>query len=129
VLTDEQIEQGKKTTRYSSREAPHHEHPDCIRIAYEWLDAQTKTASANKRTTFSIKHIIERWAGRYVSASDVDVAAAMHPAISGTYPYFNISSRLIEPHPRRLSKIAEAGTQPSYCEREVSDVYGPRRER
>lgn len=128
MLTDEQIESGKATTKYSLREGPHHEHPDCVRMAYEWLDAQTKTSSPNKRSSFALKHIIEKWAGRYVSTSDVDVAASMHPAIVGSYPYFNISSRLIEPNLRRLEGIEQAGTQPGYREKQTGDVYGKRQE-
>ncbi|MFD2265256.1 hypothetical protein ACFSM5_20300 [Lacibacterium aquatile] len=108
-LTDAQIDQAK-TTAIRSGETPHHEHRDCIRIAYEWLDAQVKIKSMIRKP-FAIKHIIEKWAGRYVSASDVDVAAFMHPDIRGIYPYFNISSRLTEPSRRRLDNIEEAFTQ------------------
>jgi len=43
-------------------------------IVSEWLDAQVKTK--NRRMTHNpIKHIIEKWSGRYVSQSDVEVAA------------------------------------------------------
>ena len=85
-----------------------HQHDDCIRIAYEWLDAQVRTKGFCKRQ-FPLKHPIERWAGRYVSQSDVEVAALLHPDIRGNYPYFNISSRLTEPSTNRLSDIGEAG--------------------
>lgn len=85
-----------------------HEHDDCIRIAYEWLDAQVTTKGFSRRQ-FALKHLIERWAGRYVSQSDVEVAALLHPAIRGDYPYFNISSRLTEPSIKRLSGIGQAG--------------------
>lgn len=85
-----------------------HQHDDCIRIAYEWLDAQVTTKGFCRRQ-FPLKHLIERWAGRYVSQSDVEVAALLHPDIRGNYPYFNISSRLTEPSTNRLSGIGEAG--------------------
>ncbi|GHB40353.1 hypothetical protein GCM10007094_32100 [Pseudovibrio japonicus] len=94
---------------------PFHEHDDCIRIAYEWLDAQKKL----KNTTSGfrpLKHIIEEWGGRYVSQADVEVAAWLHPKIKGTYPYYNISARLILPSEHRLNDISEAFSQPNYRE-------------
>ena len=110
MLSDAAIETGKRRTRYTLKEEPLHEHNDCIRIAYEWLDAQVKTKRVNRKAR-ALKHIIERWAGRYVSTHDVDVAAELHPDIHGIYPYFNISSRLIRPAKRRLNGISEAFTQ------------------
>lgn len=83
------------------------EHNDCIRMAYEWLDAQTRIKRANNRSA-PLKHLIERWCGRYVSQSDVEVAAMLHPDITGEYPRFNISVRFTEPNARRLDGIGEA---------------------
>lgn len=120
MLTDGDIEAAKAATKYSHSNR-HHEHADCIRIAYEWLDAQAKTKHPTKRP-FALKHLIERWAGRYVSQSDVEVAAHMHPQIHGTYPYFNISSRLTQPSKNRLTGIAEAFTQ-GYSEHEGNKTY------
>ena len=111
-LTDEQIEEAKKHTQYTTGQ-PLHEHYDCVRIAYEWLDAQQKTKRAMRRH-FPIKHMVESWGGRYVSQSDVEVAAALHPGIKGTYPYYNISSRLTWPSEDRLANIGEAFKHPSY---------------
>ena len=106
MLTDAQIEHGKAGA--PNRLEGHHEHNDCIRMAYEWLDAQTKTETI--RNTYNpLKHIIEKWSGRYVSESDVTVAAWLHPDIKGTYPNFNISSRLTMPSVSRLQGIGEAG--------------------
>ena len=93
-----------------------HEHDDCIRIAYEWLDAQTKTKGVLK-SGFALKHIIENWAQRYISTSDVIVAAYLHPEIRGEYPYFNLSSKLTVPNKRRLVGIAEAGKHDNYGSR------------
>lgn len=107
MLTDEQIEAAKKVTRYSTIEKPVHEHPDCIRFAFEWLDAQVKTKGRSK-TIYPVKHLIERWAGRYVSTHDVDVAAHLHPDIQGVYPLFNISSKLTSPSFARISDLSEA---------------------
>jgi hypothetical protein len=107
MLTDQQIEDAKLKVTYSLEEGGHHEHPDCIRIAYEWLDAQIKTKGPNKSHR-SIKHYVEGWGGRYVSRTDVDVAAFLHPEIKGTYPFFNISSKLTLPSELRLSGIGEA---------------------
>lgn len=110
MLTDERIQAAKTTTLYSSSERPLHEHNDCIRFAYEWLDAQVKTKGKLK-TPLQIKHLIERWAGRYVSTADVDVAASLHPDVQGQYPYFNISSRLTNPSAARISMLGQAFTQ------------------
>jgi hypothetical protein len=105
MLTTKQIENGKvKTPRLQER---HHEHNDCIRIAYEWLDAQKKTKQSTSKT-LDLKHIIEEWGGRYVSSSDVAVAAWLHPDIEGNYPYYNISARLTLPVESRLEGIGEA---------------------
>ncbi|MDZ7642024.1 MAG: hypothetical protein U5J62_08395 [Desulfurivibrio sp.] len=95
MLTDEQIEYGKANVKYSLKEGGHHEHNDSIRMAYEWLDAQKKIKNPTTKT-YALKHIIEKWAGRYVSTTDVDVATFLHPEIHGTYPHFNISARLTQ---------------------------------
>jgi hypothetical protein len=99
-----------------------HEHDDCIRIAYEWLDAQQVIRSRMSRPK-QIKHLIERWAGRYVLEADVIVAATLHPKISGEYPYFNLSSRLTEPSVDRLRGIGEAFTQQNYRDMHSSVEY------
>ncbi|MCX7094760.1 MAG: hypothetical protein NTY50_15105 [Methylobacter sp.] len=121
MLTDEQIEYGKANVKYSLQEGGHHEHNDCIRMAYEWLDAQKKTKNPTTKTR-PLKHIIEKWAGRYVSTTDVDVAAFLHPEIHGTYPHFNISARLMEPSVSRLEGISEAFKQ-DYRDRFDPSVY------
>ena len=87
-----------------------HEHDDCIRIAYEWLDAQNKLLSPCY-TEVVLKSVIEHWAGRYVSQDDVEVAAHIHPEICGTYPNYNFGARLVKPSYARLKKIGEAHTQ------------------
>lgn len=112
MISDKDIEAAKHRTKYSL-ETQHHQHNDCIRIAYEWLDAQNKIKRPTNRP-FHLKHLIEQWAGRYVSASDVCVAAELHPEISGKYPFFNISSRLIEPSLERLNGIDEAMQHKNY---------------
>lgn len=124
MLSASEISSAKKRTQYSHGNADVlHEHDDCIRIAYEWLDAQTKTKGVT-RTSYPLKHIIEKWAGRYVSQSDVEVAALMHPEIRGTYPHFNISTRLTLPSGVRLAGIGEARTQRySLSERGVKETY------
>lgn len=109
MLTASEIAGGKARTAYSLDEE-HHEHDDCIRIAYEWLDAQRKTKSAIKSGR-PLKHLIEKWGGRYVSTTDVEVAATLHPEIQGKYPYYNISTRLTRPSDRRLDGIDQAFTQ------------------
>ena len=113
MLTDQEIQQAiSKMSRHPDNL---HEHPDCVRIAYVWLDAQKKIQSAC-RQSYPLKHYIEKWAGRYVSQSDVEVAAYLHPDIKGKYPNYNISSNLIEPRRSRLFGISQAMTQLNYHE-------------
>ena len=121
MLTASQIAVAKTETKYIDDDHAH-DHDDCIRIAYEWLDAQTKTSAPNNRATRPLKHLIENWANRYVSQSDVEVAAHLHPAIQGSYPHFNVSSRLVRPNKRRLVGISEAGTH-HYKDSYPSDTY------
>lgn len=110
MLTAQQIADAKRTCRYEHRADILHEHDDCIRMAYEWLDAQNVRATPSGKSR-PLKHIIEKWAGRYVSQSDVEVAASMHPRIRGKYPDFNLSARLVLPSDKRLNGIGEALTQ------------------
>lgn len=110
MITKEAIEAAKSETKYRHRKDILHEHDDCIRMAYEWLDAQKKTKTKCSKT-YALKHIIEKWAGRYVSQSDVEVAAHLHPEIFGTYPEYNISAKLTLPNDGRLEGIAEAFSQ------------------
>ena len=133
-LTDEMIAEAKKRTRYGGHTiafgpdyTAHHEHNDCIRIAYEWLDAQKKLTGPNPRIWGEpIKHMIERWAGRYVSQDDVAVAAELHPDIKGLYPRYNIASKLTLPSQRRLANIGQAGQHPNYYESFEDRDYGRR---
>lgn len=119
-ITKEQIDKAKKGTNYSTKQQLH-QHDDCIRMAYEWLDAQKKI-KGKCSSTFALKHIIEKWAGRYISMSDVEVAANMHKDIQGDYPWYNISSRLTEPSSSRLENIREAYKHNNY--REMHVPYG-----
>ena len=121
MISDSEIEAAKRRTDYRL-ESQLHQHNDCIRIAYEWLDAQKKIKSPTKKQ-FALKHLIEKWAGRYVSNSDVCVAAELHPEIFGRYPYFNISSRLVEPSLERLKDIEEAMKHTNYRESHNTAVY------
>lgn len=124
-LSAEAIAGAKARAGYAHGD-PHHEHDDCIRLAYEWLDAQKVLKQPLKRPR-ALKHIIEKWAGRYVSQSDVEVAAELHPYIFGEYPYFNVSARLVEPSVDRLVGIAEAYKH-NYRERFDPGVYAVREE-
>lgn len=107
MITSEQIQKAKLELVLMDS---NHQHDDCIRIAYEWLDAQKKTKKP-RDVPHMLKSLIERWAGRYVSVSDVKIAAHLHPAIVGEYPLYNIGSRLTEPSQKRLENISEANTQ------------------
>ncbi len=93
MITQEQIAAAKLRTNYChpANEIDHGS-DDRIRLAYEWLDAQPKRSTINRRHGVW-KHIIEAWAGTYISVSDVEVAAELHADVFGNYPYFNIGSR------------------------------------
>ncbi|MGL1833237.1 hypothetical protein ACKVEX_06470 [Rhodocyclaceae bacterium SMB388] len=80
-----------------------HEHPDCIRAAFAWLDAQQNTKRPGPG--MAAKGVIEQWMNRYVSRTDVVVAAFLHPRIEGTYPYYNIRKRQIKPDTSRLAGL------------------------
>lgn len=122
MLTSAQIATAKAAKPYARPGDHRHEHDDCVRIAYEWLDAQVKTVGVSKKQR-PLKHIIENWAKRYVSSSDVEVAAYLHPDIRGVYPYFNISARLTKPHDRRLAGLDEAGKHPTYRNNRDEETY------
>jgi len=121
MISKEQIDAAKLRTEYSL-DSKLHQHDDCIRIAYEWLDAQKKIKSPTKKP-FGLKHLIEKWAGRYISTSDVCVAAELHPNIQGKYPFFNISSRLTEPSLQRLDGIGEAMKHKNYRDTHDAKAY------
>ncbi len=110
MLTNNQIAKGKRDLQshleYFYTPAKH-EHRDCIRMTYLWLDAQIKT-QYYRQNGFVDKHMIENWCGRYISSSDLTVAASMHPEIEGIYPKFNISKSLVFPHWQRLNGINQA---------------------
>jgi hypothetical protein len=120
MLSDKAIQVAKNKFSYGDSD-PLHEHNDCIRIAYQWLDAQVKIKEPYHATR-PIKHLIEKWAGRYVSVSDVEVAASLHPEIAGRCPYFNISVNLTEPSISRLDGVGQAFTQ-DYRSRHDATVY------
>lgn len=107
------FELAKKQTKYTTSDISH-QHDDCILIALEWLGAQKLTKGISKSTR-PLKHMIEAWAGRYVSTNDVEVAATIL-GLRGSYPHFNISARLVEPSVDRLANIGEAFKHPNYCE-------------
>lgn len=91
-----------------------HEHPDCIRMAGEWLDAQPRASRPNSGRIHPIKHLVENWCQRYVSADDVTVAAYLL-GIAGRYPCFAIRlAHLVRPSPKRLEGISQAFAHPNY---------------
>lgn len=122
MLSDIDIELAKQKIIYSYSVESLHEHNDCIRIAYEWLDAQKKIMNPISKC-YALKHIIEKWGGRYVSRSDVELAAFLHPAIQGKYPNYNISARLTEPDAKRLRDIGEAFKHQNYRDQYDSSIY------
>jgi len=119
-IGEKDIAKAKSQTKYTYPGDILHEHPDCIRIAYEWLDAQLKTKNPTYKM-ISLKHIIEKWGGRYVSRNDVEVAATLL-GLNGSYPRYQISAKLTRPSDNRLKLIKEARTQ-SYKEDSYLTVY------
>ena len=97
---------------------------DPVLIAFQWFDAQLVRENRNRQQQ-ATKHLIENWAGCYVSADDVKVAAHLHPLIMGDYPSFNLSSRRVWPHTRRLVDIASAGSM-DYKETDLERHYSLR---
>lgn len=90
------------------------ESPDSVRIAFQWLDAQLTRKTPAQWFHLPLKHVIESWAGRYVSTHDVITAAHLHPRIVGRYPAFNLSHHLTLPSVQRLEGIGEAFTHRQY---------------
>ncbi|QAR32692.1 hypothetical protein EP073_04495 [Geovibrio thiophilus] len=121
-LTDREINEAKKRTKYIYPDNISHEHNDCIKIAYEWLDAQKKNKSQTTKR-FMLKHYIQEWSGKYISTSDVEVAATLHPEINGQYPFYNISSRLTEPSVSRLENIGEPEHSNTNRNKHKSEIY------
>lgn len=110
-LTDEEIKVAIKATILPEDIEHGHDHLDCIRIAYAWLDAQKLTKKPN---TFPTKGLIRSWALRFITYSDIYVAAFMHPDIKISGKKLNISRRYVMPLKSRLDTIGEAGKHPNY---------------
>lgn len=82
---------------------------DQVRVCYEWLDAQNKTAKIVSGQR-GIKSMIGKWAACSITWQEVMVAADLHPRIRGSnYPNLNISKLLILPKLERLDGIPCAG--------------------
>jgi hypothetical protein len=114
-FTDQQIVEAMAVERRVHFErGARNEHPDCVRIAAAWLDAQTRLARGHIGSPVPLKHIIEGWGGRYVNTLDVMTAARLL-GIKGTYPYIGISGKFVFPSPDRLRDIGQALTQANYC--------------
>lgn len=120
MFTRQQIAEAKATAAVANG---FHQHDDCILIACQWLDAQKRVKKPNQQSwSRPLKHIIESWAGRYVSSDDVTVAAHLL-GLKGTYPRFNISTRFTLPSTRRLEGIGEAMRHQSYRENHDINTY------
>ncbi len=99
-----------------------HQHPDCVRLCVEWLSAQNPARRATGYA-LAIKHMIEAWAGRYVSQSDVEAAAALI-GLKGSYPRFWFKAgALVYPSQNRLRGMGEAGKHLNYRSARHVDSY------
>lgn len=97
-----------------------------IRIAAEFLNAQKRRKKPSFRF-LPMKHIIEAWAGHFISQGDVEVAAKL-VGLCGTYPLFNLSLKLVVPNPDLLAEIPCAYRQPNYCEYFSGRFFGKSQE-
>jgi hypothetical protein len=104
-LTDQQILNAKIALNLHQ---PNHEHDDCIRMAYEWLDAQTKI---KRKRGDDWKHWVQHWCGRHITVDDIKVAAHLHPDVQQDGEKLNISSVKVLPAFNRLIGIDEAYSQ------------------
>jgi hypothetical protein len=103
----------KDSTPWQSRTVLVAEHFDCVRMAYAFLDAQKVTNTIRKHNFYNRLHLkadIERWAGRYVSSADVDMAIKFHPLLKGDHSNVNISVKYVMPCLSRLKGVHEAFT-------------------
>ncbi len=87
----------------------------CIIFAYQWLAAQKRVKNPSKFFYLPLKHVIEAWAGHYVSEYDV-VAAAQLLGLKGEYPNYNISKKLTSPDHKRVEQYAQFMTMKNYCD-------------
>ena len=65
-----------------------------IALAFEWLKTQKKTKGISGRCE---KHIIERWAGFYISRDDVIIALKLLGLRTDAYPRTNVSKKVTVP--------------------------------
>lgn len=114
--TDEQIEIAKKEIILPIDIEAHHEHLDCIRIAYAWLDTQKTIQTPS---TIPTKMRIRSWGLRFISYSDIYIAAHLHPDIKSSGRKLNISRKYIKPLTSRLLTIGEAGKHPNYFNKDI----------
>lgn len=87
-----------------------------VLIAFAWLDAQVGTKNITKRQ-LGLKRIIGNWASHHVSRNAIRIAARLHPRIEGDYPFYNISSLLVEPDLSRIAgmNLAHHNIAPYFC--------------
>lgn len=87
-----------------------------VLIAFAWLDAQVQTKNITKRP-LGLKRIIGNWASHHVSRNAIRIAARLHPRIEGDYPFYNISSLLVEPDLSRIAgmNLAHHNIAPYFC--------------
>ncbi len=75
-----------------------------IRAAYQWLDAQSKSAGPLKKD-HNLEHLIEDWIGLDITDRDVSVAAGLHRAVTGGYPFLEIEPGFTFPSSERLRVV------------------------
>ena len=75
-----------------------------IRAAYQWLDAQSKSAGPLEKD-HSLGHLIEDWTGLEITDRDVSVAAGLHRSVTGGYPFLEIEPGFTFPSSERLRVV------------------------
>lgn len=97
----------EKTIRKNKLLRAIREEKDGVRIACEWLDAQLLLSAASRKK-IDFKRLISEWAGREISRTEVDTAAAILSAVKTDFSCEYISPRLTFPTAERLRGISEA---------------------
>ena len=123
-LSDQIIADAKKNAKHPNRV---YEHNDCIRMAYEWLDAQR---TIKRQRMGDWKHLVEYWCGRHISDADIEIAALLHPSIQvriyRRMTILNVSMRLVLPRGDRLRGISEAFAHVPDMDEDDKRVYAIR---
>lgn len=107
MIQESSIEAAKEEAVYVNRPTEYSfENDDHIRIAYEFIDVQTKTKNVSGRSQQGLlqwRTQVRCWSGFKISQEDFEVAVCLHPDVRGTYPYYTMSNKLVLPCALRIN--------------------------